>query len=48
MSIIISDFATIGGTETSKSHVSTPDYLEKRQKVRRKSGNLIPGIPGKQ
>lgn len=39
------DFANIGGTETSKSHVSTPDYLEKRQKVRRKSGNLIPGIP---
>ena len=37
----------IGGTESSKSHVSTPDYLEKRQKVRRKSGNLIGGIPGK-
>ena len=42
-----SDFVNIGGTESSKSHVSTPDYLEKRQKVRRKSGNLIGGIPGK-
>ena len=45
--VFFSDFVNIGGTESSKSHVSTPDYLEKRQKVRRKSGNLIGGIPGK-
>ena len=44
--ICVVDFASVGTTDSSKSHVSTLDYLEKRQKVRRKSGNIIAGIPG--
>ena len=43
--ISLVDFAS-GTTDSNKSHVSTPDYLERRQKVRRKSGNIIAGIPG--
>ncbi|KAL4238429.1 Pleckstrin y domain-containing G member 1 [Mactra antiquata] len=39
------NLAHFGSSDTSKSHVTTPDYLEKRLRARRKSGPaLIPDL----
>jgi hypothetical protein len=41
----LSELVQAGTADSGKSHVSTPDYLEKRLRARRKSGSaLISGM----